>query len=273
MISYPNAKINLGLNVVQRRPDGFHDIESVFYPVPWRDILEIVPAKEGRGEVAFTSSGLEIPSDGNPNLCEQVYSLMHDEFGLSGVKMHLHKIVPIGAGLGGGSADAAFTAIMLNKLFELKLSADKLEQIVGQVGSDCPFFWENKPMFVFGRGEKMRPIDLDLSDYHVLIVNPNIHISTKEAYAGVQPSPPVIDLEMLPSIEVDGWKDILVNDFETSIFPNYPLIKEIKDELYNLGALYASMTGSGSTLFGIFKEVPEEEVFRSYMTWKGRLTF
>ncbi len=128
-------------------------------------------------------------------------------------------------------------------------------------------------MFVFGRGEKMRPIDLDLSDYYILIVNPNIHISTKEAYAGVKPSPPAIDLEMIPSIEVDGWKDILVNDFEASIFPSYPIIRGIKEELYNRGALYASMTGSGSTLYGIFRDLPDEEPFREYMTWKGRLTF
>ena len=259
MISYPNAKINLGLNVVRRRPDGFHDIESVFYPVPWRDILEIVPAKEGRGEVAFTSSGLEIPSDGNPNLCEQVYSLMHDEFGLSGVKMHLHKIVPIGAGLGGGSADAAFTAIMLNKLFELKLSADKLEQIVGQVGSDCPFFIRNRPVYVTGRGEVLKPFDLKLSGYWIMLINPKIHIGTKEAYEGIQPIETSNSLQNELQKEMGEWKDVVLNDFEKSIFPKHPIIKGLKDDLYDQGANYASMTGSGSTVFGLFEEEPIRE--------------
>ena len=285
MLVLPNIKINLGLCITGKRPDGYHNIESIFYPVQWHETLEITERNESLknfpeieseievGKVRFMSYGIPIPGNADANLCVKVYQLLEAWFNLPAIDIHLLKTLPIGAGLGGGSADAAFTLRAIKDYFHLRISDSEAKDLLAKVGSDCPFFWENKPMFVFGRGEKMRPIDLDLSDYHVLIVNPNIHISTKEAYAGVQPSPPVIDLEMLPSIEVDGWKDILVNDFETSIFPNYPLIKEIKDELYNLGALYASMTGSGSTLFGIFKEVPEEGVFRSYMTWKGRLTF
>ena len=259
MISYPNAKINLGLNVVRKRSDGFHDIESVFYPVPWRDILEIVPVKEGRGEIVFTSSGLEIPSDGNPNLCERVYGLMHDEFWLPSIKMHLHKIVSIGAGLGGGSADAAFTAIMLNELFELKLSVDKLEQIVGQVGSDCPFFIRNKPVYVTGKGEMLKSFDLELSGYWIMLINPKIHVGTKEAYSGIKPAESNVSLQHLLRQEMSEWKSAIVNDFEKSVFSKHPVIVGIKDDLYAQGANYASMTGSGSTVFGLFEEEPKWE--------------
>ena len=245
------------MNVVRKRQDGFHDIESVFYPVPWRDILEIVPQKSGKGKVKFTSSGITIPSDGNLNLCEQVYQLMHQEFGLFSIKMHLHKIVPIGAGLGGGSADAAFAATMLNHMFELNLTTDKLEQIVGQVGSDCPFFISNKPAYVTGRGEVLHPIDVDLSGYWIMLINPQIHIGTKEAYAGIKPAASTISMQHVLQEDVSEWKDVVVNDFEKSVFPAYPVISEIKKSLYAQGAVYASMTGSGSTVFGLFEEEPK----------------
>jgi 4-diphosphocytidyl-2-C-methyl-D-erythritol kinase len=261
MISYPNAKINLGLNVVRKRDDGYHDIESVFYPVPWSDILEIVPEKSGRSKVTFTFSGIEIPSSGNPNLCEQVYQLMHKEFDLPSVKIHLHKIVPIGAGLGGGSADAAFAAVTLNDLFQLQLSTEQLEAIVAKVGSDCPFFIKNRPAYVTGRGEILEPFDLDLSGYWILLVNPNIHIGTKEAYAGITPSQPQTSLKELLSKEVSEWKNGVKNDFEASIFPNHPAIEKLKKQLYDSGSDYASMTGSGSTVFGLFNKQPQQFQF------------
>lgn len=258
VISFPNAKINLGLNIVGKRDDGFHDIESVFYPVSWKDILEIVPEKSGTGKVSFVSSGLEIPSHGSPNLCETVYALMNEEFNLPSVKIHLHKIVPIGAGLGGGSADAAFTAVMLNDMFKLGLSAEKLEAIVAKVGSDCPFFVQNKPAYVTGRGEILEPFDLDLSGFWIVLVNPNIHIGTKEAYAGITLSETDYSLKELLQKDVSEWKNMVKNDFEASIFPKHPKISEIKDGLYELGAAYTSMTGSGSTVFGLFKSEPKE---------------
>lgn len=261
MISYPNAKINLGLNVVRKRDDGYHDIESVFYPIPWCDILEVVPEKSGRGKVKFTSSGIEIPSNGNLNLCEQVYQLMHDEFDMPSVKIHLHKIVPIGAGLGGGSADAAFTAVMLNDLFGLKLSTEKLEEIVSTVGSDCPFFIRNKPAYVTGRGEVLKPFDIDLSGYWIALVNPNIHIGTKEAYRGILPVEAETSLEELLANDVSEWKNAVKNDFEASIFPNYPEIESLKEQLIGLGAEYAAMTGSGSTVFGLFENEPQQLLF------------
>lgn len=264
MIYFPNAKINLGLNVVAKRDDGFHDIESVFYPIPWQDILEVIPQKSGKGSVVFTSSGIEIPSDGNRNLCERVYQLMHDEFDLGSVKIHLHKIIPIGAGLGGGSADAAFVVTALNQLFELNLSTEKLEEIVSKVGSDCPFFVRNKPAFVEGRGEVLNPIEIDLSGFWIMLINPNIHIGTKEAYAGMKPMQPKFALKESLLEDVSSWKETVSNDFERSVIPAYPVLSHIKDELYGAGAVYASMTGSGSTMFGLFDEEP---------TWNGNNNF
>lgn len=261
MIAYPNAKINLGLNVLRKRDDGYHDIESVFYPVPWQDILEIVPERSGRGRVTFTSSGISIPSDGKPDLCERVYGLMHEAFDLPAVKIHLHKMVPIGAGLGGGSADAAFTAVMLNEMFQLKLSTEQLEEMVATVGSDCPFFVQNRPAYVTGKGELLEPFDLDLSGYWMVLVNPGIHIGTKEAYAGIVPSEPMDSLKEMLSEPVSEWKNGVKNDFEASIFPNHPEIAALKSQLYELGAAYSSMTGSGSTVFGLFDRQPEQLQF------------
>ena len=285
MVVFPNIKINLGLYITGKRPDGYHNIESIFYPVQWKETLEITDRQEGLeafpqlqsltevGKVRFMSYGIPIPGNADSNLCIKVYQSLEEWFNLPSIDMHLLKTLPIGAGLGGGSADAAFTLKALKDYFQLRLSDVEAKDLLAKIGSDCPFFWENKPMFVYGRGEKMRPIDLDLSKYFVLIVNPNIHISTKEAYSGVKPSAPAIDLEMMPSIGVEGWKDVLVNDFEASVFPKYPIIKEIKERLYAKGALYASMTGSGSTLYGIFEESPTDLEFSQYITWKGKLTF
>ncbi|TNF30346.1 MAG: 4-(cytidine 5'-diphospho)-2-C-methyl-D-erythritol kinase [Bacteroidetes bacterium] len=261
MIAYPNAKINLGLNVLRKRTDGYHDIESVFYPVPWQDILEIVPERSGRGRVTFTSSGISIPSDGKPDLCERVYCLMHETFDLPAVKIHLHKMVPIGAGLGGGSADAAFTAVMLNEMFQLKLSTEQLEGLLAKVGSDCPFFVQNRPAYVTGKGELLEPFDLDLSGYWMVLVNPGIHIGTKEAYAGIVPSEPMDSLKEMLSEPVSEWKNGVKNDFEASIFPNHPEIAALKSQLYEFGAAYSSMTGSGSTVFGLFDRQPEQLQF------------
>ena len=285
MVVFPNIKINLGLYITGKRPDGYHNIESIFYPVQWKETLEITDRQEGLeafpqlqsltevGKVRFMSYGIPIPGNADSNLCIKVYQSLEEWFNLPSIDMHLLKTLPIGAGLGGGSADAAFTLKALKDYFQLRLSDVEAKDLFAKIGSDCPFFWENKPMFVYGRGEKMRPIDLDLSKYFVLIVNPNIHISTKEAYSGVKPSAPAIDLEMMPSIGVEGWKDVLVNDFEASVFPKYPIIKEIKERLYAKGALYASMTGSGSTLYGIFEESPSDLEFSQYITWNGKLTF
>ncbi len=255
MIAYPNAKVNLGLRILRKRPDGYHDIESVFIPVKWEDIIEIVPdSVHGNGKVSFTSSGLTVPDDGKPNLCERAYLLLAKEFGLPSVKMHLHKMIPMGAGLGGGSADAAFALKILNDSFSLKISDLRLEELAGRIGSDCPFFIRNRPQYVTGRGEQMEPFQLDLSGHHILVIHPGVHVGTAEAYAGVIPQVPDSDLRELLQRPITEWRDTVKNDFEESVTKMHPVIEELKELLYASGALYASMTGSGAAVFGIFPE-------------------
>jgi len=249
MIVYPNAKINLGLNVLRKREDGYHDISSVFYPVKeCVDILEII--KSERFE--FTKSGIEIP-DGE-NLCEKAWKLLDIDFRIGNVKIHLHKRIPIGAGLGGGSADASFTLKALNKLFDLHLTNIQLEKYALKLGADCPFFIDNTPKLVEGIGEKMTSIDLDLSDYEILLVNPDIHISTKEAFSWVVPETPEQSIEQIIQLPLEEWKNKLKNDFEKSIFIKYPKLIDLKDKLYKEGAIYTSMSGSGSVVFGVFEK-------------------
>jgi 4-diphosphocytidyl-2-C-methyl-D-erythritol kinase len=255
MIAYPNAKINLGLNIIARRDDGYHDIESVMYAVPWRDIVEIVENPEGRaGQVIFTRTGITVPNDGKPDLCERAYHLLRSLHEIPSVKMHLHKQIPIGAGLGGGSADAAFVLCMLNELFDLGQTDEQLSVVAADLGSDCPFFVENRPRAVYGRGEMMENIELSLAGMKLLIIYPKLHIGTAEAYAGVRPTMPTIRISDVLKRPIEQWKDILKNDFESSIFEIHPILKHVKQELYDNGAVYASMSGSGSALYGIFKE-------------------
>ena len=246
MIVYPNAKINLGMNILRKREDGYHDISSVFYPVKQcLDILEIVKSDN----FEFTKSGIEIPN--GENICEKAWKLFHTDFEIGNVKIHLHKQIAIGAGLGGGSADGSFTLKALNKLFELKLSNKELEKYALQLGADCPFFIDNNPKLVEGIGEKMINIDLDLSDYEIRFIDPKLHISTKQAYSNVVPRIPKKNISDIIELPINEWKDELRNDFETSIFLKYPKLKSIKEILYNEGSLYGSMTGSGSFFYSI----------------------
>jgi len=253
MISFPNAKINLGLNIVRKRADGYHDIESCFYPIPWNDVLEIIPSDK----LSFKPHGLEIPGDASSNLCVKAYELIKQDFDIDSVKIILLKNIPMGAGLGGGSADGAFMLQLLNDYFELNLSPNQLEAYALQLGSDCPFFIQNQPAIAKGRGEILEPVSLNLSGKYLAIKNPGIHITTKEAYAEIMPKKPEITTEEMVSRPLSEWKGQLINDFEEAIFQNYPVIKSLKDELYTAGALYASMTGSGSTVYGIFDEAPK----------------
>jgi 4-diphosphocytidyl-2-C-methyl-D-erythritol kinase len=267
LISFPNAKINLGLNITEKRPDGYHNLESCFYPIAWSDILEITPSKQ----LNFTSSGIMIPGDNNQNLCLKAYRLLNEDHSISPVDIHLHKNIPIGAGLGGGSSDGAFALIMLNTMFSLELSIEQLEEYASVLGSDCPFFVRNEVMFVTGTGNHFSPIDLDLSGKHIVIIKPDIHISTSEAYVGIVPTPSAINIkEEIEDQAIFHWKKNLSNDFEKSIFPNYPNIKKIKESLYKKGALYASMTGSGAAVFGIFEsEIKIEE--KNHAIWTSKL--
>ena len=244
MIVYPNAKINLGLNILRKREDGYHDISSLFYPVKeCVDILEIVKSEK----FEFTKSGIEIP-DGQ-NICEKAWRLLDADFGIGNVKIHLHKQIAIGAGLGGGSADASFTLKVLDDLFDLNLSDTELEKYALKLGADCPFFIENKPKLVEGMGEKMTFVDLDLSEYNIRLINPGIHVSTKEAYNGVVPKISEQAVEQIIQLPIKEWKNKLKNDFEDSVFAKHPQLEKIKEDLYNNGAIYASMSGSGSVLY------------------------
>tara|TARA_Y100001954_G_scaffold224618_1_gene264237 strand:- start:1494 stop:2243 length:750 start_codon:yes stop_codon:yes gene_type:complete len=249
MIVYPNAKINLGLNILKKRNDGYHDISSVFYPVKESvDILEIIKFDT----LEFVNSGIKIP-DGE-NICEKAWKLLHKDYGIGNVKIHLHKQIPVGGGLGGGSSDASFTLKALNDLFELNLSNLELQEYSLLLGADCPFFIDNRPKLVEGIGEKMISVDLDLSEFEIRLINPGIHISTQEAYNGVLPRTPELSLEEIIELPINEWKNKLQNDFEDSIFTQYSSLKDIKNYLYDEGAIYASMSGSGSVVYGIFEK-------------------
>lgn len=251
MIVFPNAKINIGLNVVEKRIDGFHNIESIFYPVmELFDVLEIIKSEK----LQFSSSGIAIPGNEADNLCVKAFGLLKADFNISPVHIHLHKVIPIGAGLGGGSADAAFTLKALNQLFELHLTDEQLIEYARKLGSDCAFFIKNKPIYAFGKGDEFEPIELDLSKLDIKIEYPKIHVGTAEAYAGVHPKKSVTNIKEAIQLPVSEWRNALKNDFEESIFPNHPQIKALKEKFYNEGAIYASMTGSGSAVFGIFKK-------------------
>jgi 4-diphosphocytidyl-2-C-methyl-D-erythritol kinase len=260
MISFPNSKINLGLNVIRKRNDGYHDIETIFYPIPLNDTLEILPNPEAgkKFSLPITITGIEVEGDVSMNLCVKAFRNLRRDFpNIPHVKMHLHKTIPSGGGLGGGSSDGAFALKMLNEMFDLKLSESELIEYGAELGSDCPFFILNKPCFASGRGEKLEPLDLDLSEYHFLVVNPGIHIGTGRAFLDIKPTIPERSLKEVIREPIERWRDSLCNDFEKSVFPRHREIVEIKDELYRKGAIYASMTGSGSTMYGIFRRAEE----------------
>lgn len=268
MVVFPNAKINIGLNIVEKRKDGFHNIESCFYPVGWSDALEIIPAES----FSFQSDGINIPGDPATNLCTKAYYMLAADYDVKPVSIQLLKAVPIGAGLGGGSSDAAFTIKTLNELFQLEISLEKQLDYARRLGSDCAFFIENKPVYCFEKGDRFEEMGLTLVGKWIVLVNPELHISTAEAYAGIQPLKSETDLRDVLKKPMESWKGIVKNDFETSLFPNYPLLKEIKESLYSEGAKYAAMSGSGSTLFGIFDEETDlSGNFDQYKVWQGYL--
>jgi len=250
MITFANAKINIGLQVLNKRADRYHNLETVFYPVKIYDILEVVPADTLKLEV----SGIGIPNNNEDNLCIRAYKLLANDFDLSPLHIYLHKHIPIGAGLGGGSADAGFLIKLLSDYFNLQLSVEVMEAYARQLGADCTFFIQNKPVYATGIGDVFTPIPIDLSAYQLVLIKPPIHISTGEAYGSVcssRESKNLLEHIMLP---VEHWKEYIFNDFEVGIFNRYPQIRGIKSYLYEKGALYASMSGSGSTVYGIFKE-------------------
>jgi 4-diphosphocytidyl-2-C-methyl-D-erythritol kinase len=253
MLSFPNCKINLGLHILGKRADGFHNLETVFYPVALKDALELMPATYSKTGIEFTGTGLAVDGNTRDNLCVKAYHLLQKDFPqLPAVKIHLHKAIPMGAGLGGGSADASFMLKLLNDKFHLRLSTDELISYALQLGSDCPFFIINKPCFATGRGEVLEEVKLDLSAYKIVLINPGIHVNTGWAFSNITPALPQKSITEIVQQPVDTWNTELKNDFEEAVFAAYPEVKSIKDSLYEQGAVYASMSGSGSTVYGIF---------------------
>ena len=263
MITYPNAKINLGLNITEKRPDGYHNLETVFYPIPLQDALEVT-RQDGLQDYSLKLSGTPIEGDAEQNLVIKAYRLLKNDFPeISGIDIHMYKLIPTGAGLGGGSADAAFMIKLLNEKFKLNLSIAQMEEYAARLGADCAFFIQNKPVFATGIGNVFEPIDLSLKGYFLVLVKPDIFVSTKDAYALTRPQTPEVCIKDIIQQPIETWKTCLKNDFEDSVFPKYPEIAAIKDKLYDMGAVYASMSGSGSSVFGLFKEQIEfvDEVF------------
>jgi 4-diphosphocytidyl-2-C-methyl-D-erythritol kinase len=258
VVVFPNCKINLGLNVIQKREDGFHNIETVFFPVAWQDGLEIISTDDVSENIQFSASGETITGERENNLCIRAYQLMKQDFPqLPAIKMHLHKTIPIGGGLGGGSADGAFTLKLIDKLFTLGLAREKLMKYALELGSDCPFFILNQPCFATNRGEVLEEIGLDLSAFKLIIVSPGIHINTAQAFSMVNPLSPSKSIKQIAQQPLETWSRELKNDFEYPVFEQHPEIRKIKDDLYKAGAPYAAMSGTGSTIYGIFPKHKE----------------
>jgi 4-diphosphocytidyl-2-C-methyl-D-erythritol kinase len=274
MLTFPNAKLNIGLYVTARRPDGYHTLESAFVPLPWCDALELVPAPEGQAS-RLALTGRPIPGDPAANLCLRAYELLKVDFPqLPPVQMHLHKIVPIGAGLGGGSADAAFALKLVNSEFRLGLGDDALESYARRLGADCAFFIRNQPVLAVEKGDVFEPLELNLKGTACAIIYPGLHISTAEAYGRITPRPPQHNLRAALAQPMETWRDTVSNDFENALTPHYPVLGEIKQLLYAAGAIYASLSGSGSAVYGLFSKhtpVPSLSVNADCLLWTGLL--
>ena len=271
MICFPNAKINLGLNVVEKRNDGFHNLETIFYPIGWHDTLEITESKDLEEPFKLSLSGIKIAGAKEDNLLYKAYELIKKQKNLPSINVHLQKNIPMGAGLGGGSADAAFFINLLDNRFSLNLSEETRIDIAKQLGSDCAFFINNKPVFASEKGDVFSELNLDLSPYYIAVIFPDVHSNTKDAYSLIKPQfpqRPVLEVIRQP---IETWKDYLINDFETSIFKKYPEVQKVKQDLYDCGALYASMSGSGSAVYGLFKENPMIKHLDHFPHWVGKM--
>lgn len=266
---HSNAKINLGLNVLRKRSDNFHKIQSIIIPIELFDELQI---KESQ-KFAFTEEGMDQHSVINENLCVQAYELFKETYGIPEVEIHLKKNIPIGAGLGGGSSNAAFILKALNHLFDLGLTTEELKLHASKLGSDCAFFIDNEIALARGRGDKLETLSLDLKNYEILLINPGIHISTTEAYAGVIPHKNNFSLGGIATLSKNEWQQNIVNDFEKNIFLKYPELPEIKNKLIQAGAIYSSMSGSGSTIYALFEKnnVPQLKWPEQYFIWRGNV--
>lgn len=260
MITFPNAKINLGLNIVEKRPDGYHNLETIFYPINLQDALEVTRRENNDKEYTLHISGAPLEGEPEDNLVVKAYKLLKKDYpGLLPVDIHMYKHIPAGAGLGGGSSDAACMIKLLNDKFSLGLSTERMEEYAVKLGADCAFFIRNKPVFATGIGNLFEPVELSLKGYHIILIKPDIFVSTRDAFAEIKPVRPAVSLKEIVKQPIETWKNSMKNDFEDSVFKKFPEIAAIKDELYDLGAVYAAMSGSGSSVYGIFK-APIENV-------------
>ena len=261
MITFPIAKINLGLNVVEKRLDGYHNLQTVFYPVPIMDALEIAPMSEGFPsdvDCDLKVTNIHIEGDEQRNLVVRAYQLLKKDFpSLPRIHTHLWKGIPTQAGMGGGSSDCAYMIRLLNETFDLQLTNEHMQQYAAQLGADCAFFIESVPCYAEGIGEQLEPISLDLSGWYIGVVRPDIPVPTKEAFSRIHPHYPALNCREVVMQPVETWRDNLINDFEESVFALHPEIGAVKEQLYKMGATYAAMSGSGSALFGLFKEEPD----------------
>jgi 4-diphosphocytidyl-2-C-methyl-D-erythritol kinase len=268
VVVFPPCKINLGLSVLSKRPDGYHNLETCFYPVPWTDIAEIISADT----FEFSYTGNVIPGTPAENLCVKAYHLLKKDFELGPVKIHLHKVIPSGAGLGGGSSDAAYTLRLLNEKFSLGLSQISLMQYASTLGSDCAFFIQDKAMVGTGRGEILNDTSLSLKNKFLVVIKPDIHVSTADAFSGITPKIPNLTIAEIIQYPLHQWKDVLTNDFEDTVFKKHPAIKRLKEKLYKLGAVYATMSGTGSAVAGIFDDtIDVSQHFQDTTIWSGSL--
>lgn len=264
MITFPNAKINLGLNVIEKRKDGYHNLETIFYPINLQDALEVTVAKEEERPYIFTNSGNVIDGNIEDNLIIKAYNIVKEHYpSIPPLRIKIFKHIPSGAGLGGGSSDAAFMIKLLNKKFSLNMSDEEMENHVSRLGADCAFFIKNKPVFATGIGNIFEEIDFSLKGYYMLLIKPETFVSTKEAYANIRPKKRDISLKELIKEPIENWRNCIENDFENGVFLNHPEISDIKNKLYDIGAKYSSMSGSGSAVYGIFDKQIEkaDEIF------------
>lgn len=254
MITFPNAKINLGLNIVNKRPDGYHNLETIFYPIPLEDVLEIEVSEDLEQDFKLHISGTQVDGDAESNLVVKAYRLLKDKYEIPPIHIYLHKVIPSGAGLGGGSADAAFMLKLINETFELDIPTQKLEEYAATLGADCAFFIKNQPTFAQGIGNVFTPLSLSLQGYILYLIKPPVFISTAMAFSNIKPQEPEESLLSIIKGPIEEWKNKMVNDFEASLFPQLPELAQLKQSLYDAGAIYAAMSGSGSSIYGLFKD-------------------
>lgn len=273
MLVFPNAKINLGLNITEKRKDGFHNLETIFLPIGLKDVLEVSENKEKgfQNSIEFSFSGFQIPGNADDNLIAKAYRLIRNDYPIPALHVHLHKAIPFGAGLGGGSSDVVFFMNQVDEMFSLNLSWGEKHNYAKQLGSDCSFFIVNKPCFATGKGDDLEKLDFNLNGFYFVLIKPNIGVSTAEAYSRVKAKLPEVSIKEIIKMPMENWKTYLKNDFEESVFAVYPEVETIKNEMYNAGAVYAAMSGSGSSVFGLFRnEKPRVKTQGEYFIWEEK---